>query len=382
MKRFLGIGILLVFVLYFILPRTNLFVSPKPKPTDVNTVTSDTTAADTAANTNKPQQVPRVIADNLHVPWDIVFLPNGAMLVSERSGNILLITETEKRQIHKVGSYESGEGGLLGMTLHPKFTENNYLYLYYTYQALSDGTTKNKVERYTYQDETLTKPLVIIDNIPGARYHDGGRIAFGPDAHLYITTGDAGKANLAQDINSLAGKILRLRDDGSIPNDNPFPNSPIYSYGHRNPQGITWGSEGNLWSTEHGRSGIRSGLDEVNLITAGSNYGWPDSQGDTIEQGTEGPKAHSGANVTWAPAGAAYHNGSIYFGGLRGEAVYKAVLNGTTIVEIQRQHYKQFGRIRTTIIGPDAMLYITTSNTDGRGTTQPKDDKIIRLPLQ
>ena len=344
----------------------------------VLTVATDTDGADDT----------EVIADNLHIPWDFVFLPNGDILITERRGTIVRITGEKKQRIHRVGgTHSKGEGGLLGITLHPNFIENNYLYLYYTYRTLPDSTTRNKVERYTYIDgasavNALTEPHTVIENIPGAKYHDGGRIAFGPDSYLYITTGDATTPQLAQDLTSLAGKILRLRDDGGIPDDNPFANSPVYSYGHRNSQGLTWDTDGNLWSTEHGRSGLRSGLDEVNLIHPGNNYGWPDSQGDTVQQGTIAPKQHSGPKTTWAPASAAYHNGTIYFGGLRGEALYVAPLNGTTLLPPERRYHNEFGRIRTVKVGPDNALYITTSNQDGRGRIRDGDDKLIRLLLQ
>ena len=195
---------------------------------------------------------------------------------------------------------------------------------------------------------------------------------------LYITTGDAGKSSLAQDKNSLAGKILRVRDDGSIPDENPFGNE-VYSYGHRNPQGLTWDDDGNLWSTEHGRSGALSGLDELNLIRPGENYGWPTIQGDEKRFDMNTPIINSGPDVTWAPASALYWDGSIFFGGLRGETLYEAQLQNGIIVGLKSHFKKEFGRIRTVALGPDGMFYITTSNRDGRGTVRDGDDKIIRL---
>ena len=268
------------------------------------------------------------------------------------------------------------KGGLLGMALHPRFLENRWIYLYLT--TAVGSSLNNKVERYRLEGDLLSEKKVIIDNIPGAAYHDGGRIAFGLDGYLYITTGDAGSPNLAQDINSLAGKILRLKDDGLIPADNPF-NSAVYSYGHRNSQGLAWDSKGRLWATEHGRSGILSGLDELNLIEKGKNYGWPVIQGYEKREEMESPIAQSGPDETWAPAGLAFWDGSFFFGGLRGEALYEARAVGTEQVSLKVHFRNVFGRIRAVVLGPDEFLYITTSNTDGRGEPKTNDDKIIRI---
>ena len=220
----------------------------------------------------------------------------------------------------------------------------------------------------------FTDRTVIIDDIPGDWSHNGGRIAFGPDGNLYITTGDAWSADNAQDISSSGGKVLRLRDDGSVPDDNPFPGTPVYSYGHRNPQGITWDTDGNLWATEHGNTG----LDEINLIVAGGNYGYPNSRGDTVLPGTIGPKLSSGED-TWAPSGITFSNGSLYFGGLYGQALYEAVLSGTSVVELKKHYHGEFGRIRAVVTGPDGALYFTTSNRDNRPSVQSGDDKIVRV---
>ncbi|MAZ40875.1 glucose sorbosone dehydrogenase [bacterium] len=318
-----------------------------------------------------------IIAENLTIPWDIAFLSNDELLITERIGNLVFLnTKTGETDVINIPGIKSGgEGGLLGLVLHPEFETNKYLYLYFTHS--STNTTLNRVSRFVYQNGKLVDEKIIIDDIPGAIFHDGGRMAFGPDGLLYVTTGDATTPESAQDLTSLSGKILRVHDDGSIPEDNPFGDE-IYSYGHRNPQGLTWDDANNLWSTEHGRSGVRSGLDELNKIVRGGNYGWPESEGDTVLPGTTPPALHSGPNVTWAPASATYLNGSIFFGGLRGEALYEAIILPGSI-EL-KEHFKgEFGRIRTTVAGPDGMLYITTSNRDGRGSVRPGDDKIIRL---
>lgn len=329
-----------------------------------------------------------IVMENLTIPWDVAFLPtpptgaadgqDSSLLITERTGNLValnLATGTSNTvEISDVR--HTGEGGLLGIVLHPAFDRNGYIYVYFSTSYA--GGTVNEVYRFIYKNGLLADKTVILNGIPGAAYHDGGRMAFGPDGMLYVTTGDAGDADTAQDKTSLAGKILRVRDDGSIPADNPFGNA-VYSYGHRNPQGITWDADGNLWSTEHGRSGVLSGLDELNRIVKGGNYGWPDSQGDSALPGTIAPALHSGTDTTWAPASALYWDGSIFFGGLRGETLYEAVLDGKRMKELRKHYVGAFGRIRTVAMGGDGMMYLTTSNRDGRGDLRPGDDKLIRL---
>ena len=316
-----------------------------------------------------------VIARDLQIPWAIAFLPGGDMLITERPGTLRRIGKDKK--VYPIeGVRHVGEGGLLGMALHPRFSENHWIYFYLTTTGGND--LKNRVERYVLDNDKLLDKKIIIENIPGATYHDGGRIAFSPDGHLFITTGDSGQSNLAQNTRSLAGKILRINDDGSIPADNPFGNA-VWSYGHRNPQGLAWDNGGRLWATEHGRSGVLSGLDELNIIEKGKNYGWPVIQGDEQKEGMESPVAQSGADETWAPAGAAFWDGSIFFGGLRGEAIYEAKINGEKKVSLMIHFHKEFGRVREVTLGPDGYFYITTSNTDGRGTIRDGDDKILRI---
>lgn len=323
----------------------------------------------------QPDSNVQIVAEGLSAPWELVFLPQGDMLVTERGGALMRIG-TDEASIDITGVEQSGEGGLLGLALHPEFEENQFLYLYLT-SATEDGLI-NRVERYVYDGAGLSNRRIIIEDIPGASYHDGGRIAFGPDGLLYITTGDAGETWLAQQPDSLAGKTLRLRDDGSIPEGNPF-NSPVYSYGHRNSQGLAWDNRGRLWQTEHGRSGVQSGMDELNLVTAGSNYGWPDYEGDMTADGITPPVVHSGASETWAPAGMAYTDGSLFFAGLRGQSLYQAIIGEGDQVELKVHFKEDFGRLRTVVVGPDGFLYIVTNNTDGRGLPRENDDKIIRI---
>jgi aldose sugar dehydrogenase len=322
-----------------------------------------------------------VVAENLEVPWSLVFLPDNSLLVTERPGRVRLIDNNglQSEPIATLGNVEEiGEGGLLGITLHPEFSTNNLVYLYYTYQE-SGGETLNRVVRMTYQDKKLQDEQVIVDKIPSSSNHNGERIKFGPDGYLYITTGDAGDPSQAQDINALGGKILRVTDEGKSVSDNPF-NNLVYSYGHRNPQGLAWDSKGRLWATEHGRSGVLSGFDELNLIEKGKNYGWPEIQGDETRAGMETPKLHSGATTTWAPSGLTFVNNSLFFGGLRGQTLYEAVIDGEKIT--LKEHFKgQFGRLRDVVLGPDGYLYVSTSNKDGRGSPVSSDDRIIKINL-
>ncbi|MBI2013384.1 MAG: PQQ-dependent sugar dehydrogenase [Candidatus Colwellbacteria bacterium] len=330
--------------------------------------------AETAAESVK------VIAEGLEIPWDIAFLPYGDLLVTERPGRLVRIdVDGTRTQIPVESVRHAGEGGLLGLVLHPNFTQNNWLYIYLS-SPEAGGETINRVEQYKLVNNILTKKKIIIDNIPGAPYHDGGRIEFGPDDKLYISTGDATRPEIAQDLNSLGGKILRLNENGT---------SEVYSYGHRNPQGLAWDNKGNLWETEHGPSAVvfpNCCQDELNLIKPGANYGWPDSVGDKVLTETIAPALHSGRD-TWAPASLVYWKnpdasvgaGSLFFGGLKGEALYEAVLDGDKVRELKTHFKNEFGRIRTVRIGPDNMLYITTSNRDGRGAVRTGDDKIIRI---
>lgn len=318
--------------------------------------------------TRKPIEV---VAQNLNIPWELVFISDGEILITERPGTLLIFKDNKKIQIESVKPI--GEGGLLGMAIHPNFKNNRYIYLYLTSQTGSQTT--NQVDRYALDGNSLKDRRMIFAGIRGAANHDGGRIAFGPDGLLYITVGDAQNENNSQDTNSLNGKILRIKDNGSIPTDNPFGNA-VYSYGHRNPQGLAWDDKGQLWATEHGRSGALSGLDELNLIEKGKNYGWPNFEGDKTQQGMTAPVTHSGPTTTWAPSGALYFNGSIFFAGLRGQSLYQYDIEGKTI----KAHFaKEFGRLRTVVLGPDNYFYILTNNTDGRGTPGEGDDKLIKV---
>ncbi|WP_218915012.1 PQQ-dependent sugar dehydrogenase [Desulfurivibrio alkaliphilus] len=314
-----------------------------------------------------------VLAANLEIPWSLDFLPDGRILVTERPGRVRLVTPREGLLPEAVLVVEEvlhrGEGGLLGLAVHPEFERTRRVFLYYTY--LEGQNPANKVVAYTFTNQVMSDPQTILDRIPGARTHNGGRIKFGPDAKLYITTGDAERPQASQDPASLAGKILRVRDDGSIPEDNPFAGSPVYSYGHRNPQGLAWDEDGRLWATEHGPIG----RDEINLIQPGKNYGWPVIRGDEEAAGMVTPVLHSGRE-TWAPSGADVLGDSMYFAGLRGRTLYQFNLSRDNPV-LTAHLTGDFGRLRDVVAGPEGFLYLLTSNRDGRGLAGSDDDLLL-----
>lgn len=319
-----------------------------------------------------------ILAEDLRTPWSLSFLPSGDILVTERSGRVQRLGENG--QIFPIsGVRETSEGGLLGIALHPQFSRNNRVYVYLTTEVA--GQLQNRVDQYVLIGDQMRFERTIISDIPAASNHNGGAIAFGPDEKLYITTGDAAQPDLAQSRSSLAGKILRMNADGSVPDDNPF-NNFVWSYGHRNPQGIAWDGEGRLWSVEHGPSGFEgSGQDELNLIEKGANYGWSVIRGDQQAPDMQRPVAHSGSDETWAPAALAYHYGSLYFAGLRGQSLYQAVLNDDNSVSLKRHFSSQYGRLRAVSVRGNE-LFISTSNHDGRGTPKSGDDKVIRVNLR
>lgn len=331
---------------------------------------------DTSKKIDKSASLFNIFSTGLEIPWSMVFLPDGRILVTERPGRVRLVNSNGDLITKPVLVLEdvktTGESGLHGITLHPKFNQNKFVYLYYTY-SIDGNNTLNKVVKFLYENGQLIKPQVIVENIPGANIHDGGRIGFGPDNFLYITTGDAAEPSLSQNTNSLAGKILRVTDEGKPAPANPF-NNLIYSYGHRNPQGMAWDNQGNLYATEHGQSAT----DELNLVEVGNNYGWPTIRAGQKQNGLVSPIIQSGQE-TWAPSGMAFYKGFLFFGGLRGQTLYQVKIVSKDKVELKTHFSKQFGRIRDVILGPDNMLYLTTSNRDGRGNPSPGDDKIIKV---
>jgi glucose/arabinose dehydrogenase len=328
------------------------------------------------------------LASGLEAPWDLAFVPDGRILLTERPGRVRVIQDGALRPEPLVTIAEvaaEGEGGLLGIALDPNFAQNQGVYLYYTHRA-ENNQLHNRVVRYTLVGSQLSDPRIVVDGIPGAGIHNGGRIAFGPDGKLYVTAGDASQSERAQDPAALAGKILRLNSDGSIPSDNPFATSPVYALGLRNPQGLAWQPGTNqLYATEHGPQAH----DEVNRIDPGGNYGWPQMQGDAgPSAGATPPVLESGA-TTWAPTGAtlvqaatfAQWQGSLLFAGRRSETLWKLVVSPSTTrpPTLEPLIQGEYGRLRTVVEGPDGMLYLLTSNRDGRGSPAPDDDRLLRI---
>lgn len=338
----------------------------------------------------KSRQFPykiEVIAENLNVPWAIDISNEGDIYFTERTGSIRVIKDGKLNPQPLITfSYpfvSQGEGGLMGIALDPNYSQNHYLYVMHSY--FKDNAIYNRVVRLIENNDKAYIDRVIIDNIPGGQIHNGGRIKIGPDQKLYITTGDAGNPSLSQSLSSIAGKILRIELNGSIPNDNPIVNSPIYSLGHRNPQGLAWNSQNVLYSSEHGQSAH----DEINIITPGSNYGWPLVQGDdeSTEILVQKPLIHSNED-TWAPSGIAFVNQGLWknkllVATLRGQELLAISLNqnGYVVENIEYWLKGEYGRLREVIQGKNGSIYITTSNRDGRGNPSISDDKILRLNL-
>lgn len=326
-----------------------------------------------------------MVAENLDIPWAIAISEDGRLFFTERPGVVSIIENgiLRTQPIITFGApfVSIGEGGLMGIALDPDFLENQSMYVM---QSYTEGDRiDNRVVRLLIQDYRATVDKVLLDKIPGGQIHNGGRIKIGPDQKLYITTGDAGQSMLAQDITSLAGKILRINQDGSIPEDNPFPGSPVYSYGYRNPEGLAWNSDNVLYASEHGQTAH----DEINIIQPGANYGWPLVQGDedagdaTIRK----PLIHSGED-TWAPSGIAFVNqgpwqGKLLVANLRGEQLLAMTLDreGTSVEKVEAWLRNEFGRLREVVQAEDGSIYLATSNMDGRGNPDMTDDKIIRL---
>ena len=330
------------------------------------------------------------VVTGLATIWAIDFAADGRIFLTERSGRIRTVASgrLDPEPWITLDVVESAESGLLGLALDPEFATNGFVYVAYTYST-ADGGFQNRLVRLREDLETKRGMFdaVLLDDVRGGRVHDGGRVKIGPDGKLYWTMGEAGLQPLAQDRASWNGKILRINLDGTIPDDNPFPGSPVYSLGHRNPQGIAWQpGTGRLYAIEHGPSGSQSCCDEVNYIQPGRNYGWPIVFGDRAADGTE-PAVIQSADATWAPGGAAFVSrgpwaGSLVFAGLRSESLYRVALDAsdaTTVFGFEQVFRRDFGRLRDVVEGPDGALYVSTSNRDGRGTPAPEDDRLLRV---
>lgn len=322
---------------------------------------------------------PKTLATNLSVPWGLAFLPDGGALVTQRSlGTIVRVTAqgqvTESGRV--AGVKPAGEGGLLGIAVSPDFANDQSVYVYYT------SATDNRIVKMHWTssgqvDGSAKDQQVIVKGIPKGTIHNGGRLAFGPDGMLYASTGETGQGSKAQDKKSLAGKILRMTPDGKPAKGNPF-HSLVWSYGHRNVQGMAWDAKGRMFATEFGQDKV----DEINRIEPGKNYGWPKVEGKG------GGGSYVDPLVTWptnqaSPSGLGYAGGTLYAAALQGQRLWTIKVSGAgTLGKPKAVLTGQYGRLRTVVPAPDnRSLWVTTSNRDGRGEPRPGDDKVIMIPL-
>ena len=347
---------------------------PAAAPPATDTRAEDTAQADGSRATAAASK-PRTIATGLAVPWGIDFEPgrNGDALVAERTtGRIIRIARPGGRKsvAHRLRGVATGssEGGLLGLAVSPTYAKDKLVYAYYT----RSGESENRIVRFRLGG----RPRTVLTGLKAAGIHNGGRIAFGPDGKLYATVGDAGDTSNAQNRGSQNGKILRMDPDGSVPADNPFRGSRVWSLGHRNPQGLAWDAKNRLWASEFGQNTF----DEVNLIEKGKNYGWPDVEGRGDTQGGKfvNPK------ITWrtseaSPSGDAISKGRLFVAALGGRGLFRSRLNGTSAGKPVKLYSGRYGRIRTVVKAPDGSVWFTTSNRDGRGEPKRGDDRILRI---
>jgi glucose/arabinose dehydrogenase len=330
-------------------------------------------SASSSADRVLDARVDRVVATGLDVPWGLAFLADGSALVSERDSH-RIVHVTPDGDVSRVGTVDGvdgqGEGGLLGIALSPTYDSDHLLYAYYTRGA------RNVVARMTYDGSSLSDQQVIFQASPAGPIHNGGRIAFGPDKMLYVGTGEAGRGQPAQDKSDLGGKILRLTPDGRPAPGNPFPGSPVWSYGHRNVQGLAWDTRGQLWASEFGQNT----WDELNRIVKGGNYGWPVVEGRTDDPRYRSPVRQWHTDEA-SPSGIAIAGNAVYMAGLHGARLWQIPIPGGKAGEPKALLTGRYGRLRTVAVAPDGSLWVTTSNRDGRGDPDNDDDRIIRLTL-
>jgi len=319
----------------------------------------------------------QILATNLEKPWAIDFAGD-KIFVTEKAGQVRVIESgvllddplVTLRTANVFG------GGLLGIAVHPAFNSNHFIYVYYTYEK--DGVLWNKILRITESNNKLDAAKTIFDKIPGSVYNNGGIMKFGPDGKLYVGTGYVSDSHGPQDIQSLEGKILRLNDDGTIPNDNPFSDSPVFSFGHMNPKGLGWDNEGNLFVTEMGPSKN----DEINLVQSGGNYGWPEQECSGSEQFVDPINCYDPAIE---PGGIVFYYGDkvkldnpLVLATLRASHLFNLEIDEDE-EKSQKSILSGLGRIRDVAVGPDGYLYLITSNTDGKGFPDASDDKLLRI---
>jgi glucose/arabinose dehydrogenase len=344
-----------------------------PSTTATSTPSGSSTTSSTPSGSASAAVPPTsTIATHLDVPWAIAFLPDGSALVTLRDkAELLHVTPGHAPQVlgRIAGVRPDGEGGLLGVAVSPGFSSDHNVFVYFT--AADD----NRVVRLTFTDGLPTRPTVVLRGIPKAGHHNGGRIAFGPDGYLYVTTGDAGQSERSQDKAALGGKILRITTDGKPAPGNPFGNSPVWTYGHRNVQGIAWTPDGKMYASEFGQDT----WDELNRIVPGRNYGWP------VVEGRAGRPQFTDPLAQWptsdaSPSGIAIVDGSVWMAALRGQSLWRIPLTANGIGTPERLLHGLYGRLRDAVAGPDGRLWVLTSNTF-RGSPRSGDDRLVALNL-
>jgi glucose/arabinose dehydrogenase len=356
--------------------------SDADRPDDPGTVTAtlrpDATRSTATGGTNggapaRDVRVTETLARNLAVPWGLAFLPDGGALFTQRDLGTISLLEggavTEVGQIPE--TVPAGEGGLLGIAVSPDFASDHQVFVYVT------TAEDNRVLALTYANRSISDVHPILTGIPNGVIHDGGRLAFGPDGYLYVSTGETGNEDLAQDRDSLGGKILRITPDGDPAPGNPDPSSPVWTLGHRNVQGLAFDAEDRLWASEFGFDT----WDEVNLIQAGHNYGWPAAEGDANLEGFDDPY------VQWrpedaSPSGLAYADGELWVAALRGSRLWEIPITDEGTLGQPIAHFVgAYGRLRVVVPAPDGSLWLGTSNQDGRGIPAGDDDRIFRVSI-
>lgn len=346
-----------------------------PQPEESDTAAEDEEEAP-AGRRQGPPRVVKTIATGLAAPWGIAFLPNGDAVVTERDTTRVLVLRAPAYSPRQVGTIsaaqglggQGGEAGLLGVAVSPDFAEDRNLYFY-----ASTGED-NRILRARLQGGRLGPTTPILTGIPWGFTHDGGRLAFGPDGYLYASTGEAGDRELAQDRGSLGGKILRITTDGDPAPGNPDPNSPIWTWGHRNVQGLAFDDDGRLWASEFGDQTY----DELNLIRKGGNYGWPQVEGRGDADGMTNPQVVWSTD-TASPSGLAYLDGRLWLASLRGQRLWRVDVDGGKAGNAKDFLVGEYGRMRTVVATPEGQLWLSTSNRDGRGDPRRGDDRILLI---
>jgi glucose/arabinose dehydrogenase len=314
-----------------------------------------------------------VLATGLEAPWALAFDSRGTLYISERPGRLRILRDgrLQPKPLATFDAVATGEAGLMGVALDPSFDRNRFLYVCYTTRKAD--RLVNRVSRLIVNGDQAITERVLLDDIPAAELRTGGRLKFGPDGMLYVTTGDTSIPDLAQQPHSLAGKILRIAPDGSIPRDNPFPGSPVYAVGFRNPQGLAWDGDRLLASDL-----VTGPHDEINHVVSGGNYGWPVASGATEHAEHRKPLIDS-AGTLWKPSGIAVRNDTLYVAALLGQSLLQIRLRPAPVAPLANVLDDRWGRLRDVVVGPDAALYVATSNRDGRGTAHADDDRILRV---